>query len=48
MTVSLPRAYKKGEKLALAIKYKTNKDAVAFSWLTPEQTLGKKMPYLFT
>lgn len=34
--------------LTLQVHYKTNQDAIAFSWLTPAQTLGKQHPYLFT
>lgn len=32
----------------LVIKYKSAKDAGALQWLTPEQTAGKKKPYLFS
>ena len=32
----------------LEVKYTTLSSANAFSWLSSEQTLGKKMPYLFT
>ncbi len=32
----------------LIIKYKSAKDAGALQWLTPEQTAGKKKPYLFS
>jgi leukotriene-A4 hydrolase len=48
LTVQLPQKVDKGKELKLKIFYKTTADAVAFSWLKPEQTLGKKMPYLFT
>jgi aminopeptidase N len=32
----------------LVIKYKSAPDAGALQWLTPEQTAGKKQPYLFS
>jgi aminopeptidase N len=32
----------------LVIKYKSAKDSEALQWLTPEQTAGKKHPYLFS
>jgi leukotriene-A4 hydrolase len=32
----------------LSIKYKSAPDAGALQWLTPEQTAGKKKPYLFS
>jgi aminopeptidase N len=32
----------------LVIKYKSAPDAGALQWLTPEQTAGKKRPYLFS
>ena len=32
----------------LVIKYKSAKDAGALQWLTPEQTAGKRKPYLFS
>ena len=32
----------------LVIRYKSAPDAGALQWLTPEQTAGKKLPYLFS
>ena len=32
----------------IAIRYKSAPDAEALQWLTPEQTAGKKQPYLFS
>ena len=32
----------------IAIYYKTGKNATALQWLTPQQTLGKKHPFLYT
>lgn len=34
--------------LTLIIDYETSKNASALQWLSPEQTLGKKHPYLFS
>lgn len=36
LTIKLPQKVLSGKELKLTIKYKTNQDAVAFSWLTPE------------
>ena len=33
---------------AVCIRYRTSPDASALQWLTPEQTLGKQHPYLFS
>lgn len=35
-------------RISLKIEYETSPDASAIQWLEPEQTLGKKHPYLFT
>lgn len=48
LTINLPRSFKPQSIVNLRIHYSTNDQATAFSWLTPQQTLGKKMPYLFT
>lgn len=32
----------------MRITYETSKTATALQWLTPEQTLGKVHPYLFS
>jgi aminopeptidase N len=32
----------------VSIEYETGPTAIALQWLTPEQTAGKKLPYLFT
>lgn len=37
-----------GAEFNLLIKYKTSPTASAAQWMQPEQTLGKKHPYLFT
>ena len=33
---------------AISIKYKTSANAAALQWLNPEQTAGKKYPFLYT
>lgn len=33
---------------SIRIRYRTSPESSALQWLTPEQTLGKKLPYLFT
>ena len=44
LTVSLP-----GDgKQRIVISYRTKPDAAALQWLTPEQTAGKKHPYLLS
>lgn len=37
-----------GTAYTVKINYATNKDTQAINWLTPEQTAGKKLPYMFT
>lgn len=37
-----------GEEFALKLYYTTNENTTAINWLTPEQTAGKVLPYLFT
>jgi len=43
LTVQLPEGTRK-----VAIVYGTSPDAAALQWLTPEQTAGKRHPYLFS
>jgi aminopeptidase N len=37
-----------GDKRRIVIRYKSAPEAGALQWLTPEQTAGKKHPYLFS
>ena len=48
LIINLDKLAKKGDTVNLRIHYDTLKDARAFSWLSAEQTAGKKLPYLFT
>ena len=50
LEVSLPEDMElaAGSLFKLRVIYKTNNETTAISWLTAEQTAGKKMPYLFT
>ncbi|KAK3753525.1 hypothetical protein QZH41_018018, partial [Actinostola sp. cb2023] len=46
--IDLPEGFKRGSIFTLSIGYKTSANASAIQWLKPEQTSGKKHPYLFT
>ncbi|KAI8147795.1 hypothetical protein BJV82DRAFT_698171 [Fennellomyces sp. T-0311] len=48
LTVELPQAVKEGDTLKLRIDYSTTDKCTAVQFLDPEQTLGKKHPYLFS
>jgi leukotriene-A4 hydrolase len=48
LKIELPQGYAAGKQFVLRITYKTQPTARAFSWLSPKQTLGKKLPFLFT
>jgi leukotriene-A4 hydrolase len=43
LTITLPSA-----DAPIVITYKTRPTAAALQWLTPEQTAGKRLPYLFS
>lgn len=34
--------------MIVEVTYETSPSATALQWLTPEQTAGKKQPYLFS
>ncbi|KAJ2020839.1 Leucyl aminopeptidase yscIV [Coemansia sp. S680] len=48
LCLALPTAASPGDMIKIAIEYATTKKGGAIQFLTPEQTLGKKHPYLFT
>ncbi|CAH0764243.1 unnamed protein product [Diatraea saccharalis] len=48
LTITLPKQALVGEKLKVRIKYATSPTASALQWLDPNQTSGKKHPYLFS
>ncbi|XP_075152053.1 leukotriene A-4 hydrolase isoform X1 [Haematobia irritans] len=47
LTLELPQGTAKGD-LSVRIDYETASNASGLQWLTPEQTLGKKYPYMFS
>lgn len=38
----------RGQHVIVEVTYETSPSATALQWLTPEQTAGKKQPYLFS
>ena len=48
LKIELSQSLKSKDKIKISIEYSTSPSAQAIQWLTPEQTLGKKLPYLFT
>ncbi|KAJ1955957.1 Leucyl aminopeptidase yscIV, partial [Dipsacomyces acuminosporus] len=48
LRLALPSPVAQGEKFTVAIEYATTSKGGAIQFLTPEQTLGKTHPYLFT
>ena len=48
LRVQLDQLVYPGQKVQVAISYNTSETGQAFSWLTAEQTAGKKLPYMFT
>lgn len=47
LTVRFP-AFAPGERRRITIGYSTRPEAAALQWLTPEQTAGGQLPYLFS
>jgi aminopeptidase N len=48
LVITLRSPLKVGEKTAINFTYATEPDADAIQWLTPEMTLGKKHPFMYT
>ncbi|KAJ1889268.1 Leucyl aminopeptidase yscIV, partial [Kickxella alabastrina] len=48
LRMALPEPVAAGDKFRIAIEYETTSKGGAIQFLTPEQTLGKSYPYLFT
>ena len=48
LNVSIPSAMPNGTDFQLKVTYTTNDKTTAISWMTKEQTAGKKLPYLYT
>lgn len=48
LRIELAKTLKKGERTEIFIRYVTTPQSFAIQWLAPEQTSGKKHPYLFT
>ncbi|XP_041984429.1 leukotriene A-4 hydrolase isoform X2 [Aricia agestis] len=48
LSITLPEPGVSGQKLNIKIKYTTSPSATALQWLEPNQTSGKKHPYLFS
>ena len=42
------KEYKKDDKIAILIKFSTTSEGTAVDWLEPEQTSGKKYPFMYT
>ncbi|KAJ1803087.1 Leucyl aminopeptidase yscIV, partial [Coemansia sp. RSA 2598] len=48
LRLGLPQAVAKGDEFRIVVEYETTAEGGAIQFLTPEQTLGKSHPYLFT
>ncbi|XP_036376123.1 leukotriene A-4 hydrolase [Megalops cyprinoides] len=48
LEITLPFELSRGQHMILEVTYETSPKASALQWLTPEQTAGKKQPYLFS
>lgn len=48
LEVTLPSALPQGKTAVVKLFYRTSPRASACQWLPPEQTAGKRHPYLFT
>ena len=48
LAIQLPNLVTPGELVSIRVHYSTQKTSMALSWMTPAQTAGKKLPYLFS
>ncbi|XP_028307424.1 leukotriene A-4 hydrolase [Gouania willdenowi] len=48
LNITLPFHLSRGQHVIVEVTYETSPSATALQWLTPEQTAGKKHPYLFS
>uniref|UniRef100_A0A673WFQ6 Leukotriene A-4 hydrolase n=1 Tax=Salmo trutta TaxID=8032 RepID=A0A673WFQ6_SALTR len=48
LEITLPFDLSRGQHVIVEVTYETAPSASALQWLTPEQTAGKKHPYLFS
>jgi leukotriene-A4 hydrolase len=48
LAVTLPVEMPMGTEFFLRFTYRTNADTTAMSWMTPEQTAGKKLPFMYS
>ncbi|CAH0713209.1 unnamed protein product, partial [Brenthis ino] len=48
LTIVLPQSAAPEQKLEIKINYKSSPSATALQWLEPNQTSGKKHPYMFS
>lgn len=48
LDITLPFQLSRGQHVILELSYETSPSATALQWLTPEQTAGKRQPYLFS
>ncbi|XP_014898855.1 leukotriene A-4 hydrolase [Poecilia latipinna] len=48
LVITLPFDLSRGQQVIVEVTYETSPSAFALQWLTPEQTAGKKQPYLFS
>ncbi|CAL8278208.1 leukotriene A-4 hydrolase [Gadus morhua] len=48
LEITLPFELSRGQQVIVEVAYETAPKATALQWLTPDQTAGKKQPYLFS
>ena len=48
VALKMYKQYNKGDILSIVITFSTTKDGTALDWLKPEQTSGKKYPFMYS